>query len=202
MKTCTTILKSPFLLVSVVALCVLFPASIYPIGIGAGVGGLGTGRPGADDENSRFPIKVRLEGFLQYMPAVSQRSKLDVVTLGIARYGEQYPFVVVAIEAVDLPRLTPRRLLGIVKKWQLNFDIVGPEDLLSEVAQALPGTPLTIVGFLTPRKRLFQLWSVEGFGFDMPGSETQAELLLQKDPASPPVEGGEENDQNDLLPLD
>ena len=154
----------------------------------------GNGEPGADDENSRFPIKVRLEGFLQYMPAVSQRPELDVVTLGVARYGEQYPFVVVAIEAVDLPRLTPRRLLGIVKKWQLNFDIVGPEDLLSEVAQALPGTPLTIVGFLTPRKRIFQLWSVEGFGFDMPNSERQAELLLKKEPESLPAEGSTEDD--------
>ena len=205
MKTYAAVLKSSLLVIFVVTLCVLFPASIYPIGVGTGVGGLGTGRPGAGDENSRFPIKVRLEGFLRYMPAVSQRPELDVVTLGITRYGEQYPFVLVAIEAVDLPRLTPRRLLKIVKKWRLNFDIVGPEDLLSEVAQSLPGTPLTIVGFLTPRKRTFQLLSVEGFGFDMPGSETQAELLLQKEPASPPVEGGEENDQNDqddLFPFD
>ena len=205
MKTCAAVLKSPLLLVFVVTLCVLYPASIYPFGVGTGVGGLGTGKPGAGDESSRFPIKVRLEGFLRYMPAVSQRPELDVVTLGIARYGEQYPFVLVAIEAVDLPRLTPRRLLRIVKKWQLNFDIVGPEDLLSEVAQALPGTPLSIVGFLTPRQRKFQLWSVEGFGFDMPGSETQAELLFKKEPASPPVEGGTESDQNDqgdLLPLD
>ena len=206
MKTYAAVLKSPLLLVSVVTLCLLCPASAYPQGFGGpGFGGLGTGRPGAGDENSRFPIKVRLEGFLRYMPAVSQRPELDVVTLGITRYGEQYPFVLVAIEAVDLPRLTPRRLLKIVKKWRLNFDIVGPEDLLSEVAQSLPGTPLTIVGFLTPRKRTFQLLSVEGFGFDMPGSETQAELLLQKEAASPPVEGGEENDQNDqddLFPFD
>ncbi len=205
MKTYAAV-QSSLLLVSFVTLCLLCPASAYPQGFGGpGFGGLGTGRPGAGDENSRFPIKVRLEGFLRYMPAVSQRPELDVVTLGITRYGEQYPFVLVAIEAVDLPRLTPRRLLKIVKKWRLNFDIVGPEDLLSEVAQSLPGTPLTIVGFLTPRKRTFQLLSVEGFGFDMPGSETQAELLLQKEPASPPVEGGEENDQNDqkdLFPFD
>ena len=205
MKTCVAVLKSSLLVIFVVTLWVLFPASTHPFGVGAGVGGVGTGKPGAGDESSRFPIKVRLEGFLQYMPAVSQRPELDIVTLGITRYGEQYPFVLVAIEAVDLPRLTPRRLLKIVKKWQLNFDIVGPEDLLSEVAQALPGTPLTIVGFLTPRKRTFQLWSVEGFGFDMPGSETQAELLLKEEAASPPVEGGEknyQNDQNDLLSFD
>lgn len=205
MKTCASVPKSSLLAIFVATLCVLFPASTYPFGVGAGVGGVGTGKPGAGDEGSRFPIKVRLEGFLRYMPAVSQRPELDVVTLGIARYGEQYPFVLVAIEAVDLPRLTPRRLLKIVKKWRLNFDIVGPEGLLSEVAQALPGTPLTIEGFLTPRQRKFQLWSVEGFGFDMPDSETQAGLLLKKEPASPPVEGGAERDQNDrgdLLPLD
>ena len=202
MKICAVVLKLPIPVIFVATLCVLFPASTYPFGVGAGVGGVGTGKPGASDENSRFPIKVRLEGFLRYMPAVSQRPELDVVTLGIARYGEQYPFVLVAIEAVDLPRLTPRRLLKIVKKWQLNFDIVGPEDLLSEVAQALPGTPLTIVGFLTPRQRKFQLWSVEGFGFDTPGSEAQAEILLKQEPASPPIQGVEESDQSDLLPLD
>lgn len=197
MKTCAAVPKSSLLAIFVATLCVLFPASTYPFGVGTGVGGLGTGKPGAGDESSRFPIKIRLEGFLRYIPAVSQRPELDVVTLGIARYGEQYPFVLVAIEAVDLPRLTPRRLLKIVKKWQLNFDIVGSEDLLSEVAQALPGTPLTIVGFLTPRQRKFQLWSVEGFGFDMPGSETQVELLLKKEPTSPPIQGVEENDLSD-----
>lgn len=109
MKIYAAVLKSSLLVIFVVTLCVLFPASAYPFGVGTGVGGLGTGRPGADDESSRFPIQVRLEGFLQYMPAVSQRPELDVVTLGITRYGEQYPFVLVAIEAVDLPRLTPRQ---------------------------------------------------------------------------------------------
>ena len=197
MKTCAAVLKSSLLAIFVATLCMLFPTSTYPFGVGTGVGGLGTGKPGASDENSRFPIKVRLEGFLRYMPAVSQRPELDIVTLGITRYGAQYPFVVVAIEAVDLPRLTPHKLLKIVKKWKVNFDIVGPEDLLSEVAQSLPGTPLTIEGFLTPRQRRFQLWSVEGFGFDMPDSETQAELLLKKEPASPPIQGVEESDLND-----
>ena len=201
MKTYAAVLKSPILHVFVIIFCLLCPVSAYAIGIGTGVGGLGTGRPGADDEGSRFPIKVRLEGFLRYMPVVSQRPEIDVVTLGIARYGEQYQFVLVAIEAVDLPRLTPRRLLKIVKKWQLNFDIVGPEDLLSEVAQALPGTPLTIEGFLIPRKRRFQLWSVEGFGFDMPDSETQAELLLEQEAASSPVEGGTKSNRNDHIDL-
>ncbi len=71
MKTYAAVLKSSLLVIFVVTLCVLFPASIYPIGVGTGVGGLGMGRPGAGDENSRFPIKVRLEGFLRYMPAVT-----------------------------------------------------------------------------------------------------------------------------------
>ena len=43
---------------------------------------------------------------------------------------------------------------------------------------------------------------VEGFGFDMPGSEKQAELLLEKEPASLPGEGSQEDDQDELLPLD
>ena len=149
-------LKSTLLLVPVVTICIFCPSFAYPqAGIGTGFGGLGTGRPRPDSENSRWPIQVKLEGFLHFMPAASQRPELDVVTLGIRRYRAEYPFVLVAIEAVDLPRVTSRRLLKIVKKWQVNFDIVGPQDLLSEVAQALPGTPLTIVGYLTPRKRSF-----------------------------------------------
>lgn len=159
MRTCGLIV-----LVVITGLCLLFPALLYPFGVGAGVGGIGTGKPGADDENARTPIQIRMEGFLRYQPAMSQRPALDTVTLGIARYGAQYPFVVVAIDAVDLPRLTSRQLLGLVNKWQLQFDIVGPESLLSEVAQALPGTPLTIVGYLSPRHRRFQLWRVEGMG--------------------------------------
>ena len=122
MKTRTATLKSLLLLVPVVTIGIFYPVAVYSQAAGGtGLGGLGTGRPGADDENSRFPIKVKLEGFLRYMPAASQRSELDIVTLGIARYGEQYPFVLVAIEAVNLPRITPRRLLKIVKKWQTQF---------------------------------------------------------------------------------
>ena len=55
MKTCA-VLKSPIPVIFAVTLCVLYPASVYPIGIGTGVGGLGTGKPGASDESSRFPI--------------------------------------------------------------------------------------------------------------------------------------------------
>ena len=186
------------------AIGLLYSSFAYPwaAGGGASITGMGVGKPGSDSESSRYPIQVKLEGFLHFMPAASQRSELDVITLGIARYGEKYPFVLVAIEAVDMPRVTPRRLLRIVKKWQLNFDIVGTKDLLSEVAQALPGTPLTIVGYLTPRNRRFQLWRVEGFGFDMPGSEQQAELLLEKEPVSSSIAEEEGNDQDTLLPLD
>lgn len=207
MRTLGAALKPTMLLVPVVAICILCPSFVYPQSV-PGTSGAGVGRPGAGGENSRWPIQVKLEGFLHFMPAASQRPELDVVTLGITRYGDTYPFVLVAIEAVDLPRITQRQLLKTVKKWQVNFDIVGPKDLLSEVAQALPGTPLTIVGYLTPRKRRFQLSRVEGFGFDMPGSEQQAELLLEKEPASPPVEESaedgqdERNELEELFPLD
>ena len=101
------------------------------------------------------------------------------MSLRVAKYGETYPFQLVNISAVDLPRVTQRQLLRLVKKWQVNFDIVGTNELLSEVAQALPGTPLTIVGYLTPRYRRFQLSRVDGFGFDQSDSLEQAQLLIK-----------------------
>ena len=68
---------------------------------------MGVGKPGADSETSRYHIQIKLEGFLHFMSAASQRPKLDMLTLDIAQYGAQYPFVLVAIEAVDLPWITP-----------------------------------------------------------------------------------------------
>ena len=209
-------LTSTLLLVTVVTIGSLFPAAAYPFGasMGSGFGGVGTGKSGTGDENSRWPVQVKLEGFLHFLPAASQRPELDMVTLRISRYGETLPFALVAIEAVDMPRVTPRRLLKIVQKWQVNFDIVGPKDLLSEVAQAMPGTPLTIIGYLVPRKRTFQLTSVEGFGFNTPGSEQQAQLLLEKETSPPGAgsveaggqeggqEGGQDFDEDQVLPLD
>jgi len=196
-------LTSTLRFVTVVAIGCLFPAAAYPFGgVGAGVGGVGTGGSSAGAENSSWPIQVKLEGFLHFMPAASQRPELDQVTLQIAKYGEILPFALVAIEAVDLPRITARRLLKIVQKWRVNFDIIGPDRLLSEVAQAMPGTPLTIIGYLVPRRRTFQLWSVEGFGFETSGSEQQAELLLKKGVVSPRAGSMEADGQDKVPPLD
>ncbi len=204
-------LTSTLLLVTVVTIGTLFPSAAYPFGAtGLSGGGAASGAPGAGNENSRWPVQVKLEGFLHFLPAASQRPELDTVTLKIAKYGETIPFALVGIEAADMPRMTPRRLLKIVQKWKVNFDIIGPSDLLSEVAQAMPGTPLTIIGYLVPRKRTFQLTSVEGFGFDTPGSKQQAQLLLEKEALPPGAgsieaggqEGGQDFNEDQVLPLD
>ena len=143
---------------------VLFPSLAHAIsGAGAGGAGFGIGKSTGEAESSRFPIRVKLEGFLHYKPQHSSQETLDVVSLRIAKYGATYPLHLITIAAVDMPRVTQRQLLRLVKKWQVNFDIVGTKDLLSEVAQSLPGTPLTIAGYLTPRYRRFQLSRVDGF---------------------------------------
>ena len=188
----------------------LLPAMLLPSlasaisGVGGGSAGFGVGRPSGDAESSRFPIQVKLEGFLHYKPQFSTQKVLDVVSLRVAKYGETFPFQLVNISAVDLPRITQRQLLRLVKKWQVNFDIVGTSELLSEVAQALPGTPMTIVGYLTPRYRRFQLSRVDGFGFDESASVEQAQLLIKPVADSPreaePIK--EENLESAIFPID
>ena len=55
-------------------------------------------------------------------------------------------------------------ILQQVGKYAVDFDLVGPRNLLSKVGQAEPGTPLMIVGFFTQRNRKLQLESVDVVG--------------------------------------
>jgi hypothetical protein len=158
---------------------------------GGMAGGVGVGRPSASAGTSRFPIEVKLSGFLHQKPY--EQETLAQLTLGITAYHETYPFEVVSLEAVHQPRLTPQKILLMIQKWQVNFDLVGPKEVLSQVAQSLPGTPLTITGFLTPRNRKFQLISVDLFRLDGRSSPV-GKIPLSVEPQEKIPEGEEDKE--------
>ena len=87
-----------------------------------------------------------------------------VLKLGISTFGETYQFELIKAESVDDQQIGEAAILQQVGKFAVDFDLVGPRNLLSKVGQAEPGTPLTIVGFLTQRNRHLQLESVEVVG--------------------------------------
>ena len=123
--------------------------------------GIGASRP--ESEYSRHPLKVKLSGFLNTKP---EEESVAVIHLGIAAYQESYQFEVITLEAVDRERVTPEALLRPTKNRAVAYQLTGPKELLSKVAQSQPGTPLTIVGFLRQREGEIQLLSVDVVGFE------------------------------------
>lgn len=121
--------------------------------------GLGGDNPESD--TSRTPFRIKLSGFINTRP---EENSVAVVTLGISKYRETYQFEVVTVEAVDNPRVSQSAILQQVGKHQVDFELVGPQGLLSKIAQAPPGTPLAIVGFFQQRNRNLRLESVEVIG--------------------------------------
>jgi len=113
------------------------------------------------DENSSTPMKVKLSGFINTKP---DEKSLAVLKLSIAMYRETYLFEVVKFEAVDRERVTTRALLENTEEHEVAFELAGPKELLSKVAQAEPGTPLALTGFLQQRERRIQLTDVEVIG--------------------------------------
>ncbi len=71
-----------------------------------------------------------------------------------------------AVEAPDYSQLSPKAILRQVGKYDVDFNLIGPKDLLSKIGQAEPGTPFAIVGFFTPRDRSLRLDSVSVVGMD------------------------------------
>ena len=86
------------------------------------------------------------------------------IALGINSFGETYQFELIKAEAVDDKQIGEMAILQQVGKYAVDFDLVGPRNLLSKVGQAEPGTPLTIVGFFTQRNRKLQVESVDVVG--------------------------------------
>jgi hypothetical protein len=128
--------------------------------------GVGFSHPEA--ETSRMPLKVKMNGFINTHPEEATlktgEDSIRVINFSIGIYRETYQFEVVSLEAVDRARITPRALLEPADKRNVIFDVTGPGDLLSKIAQSEPGTPLAITGFLQQRERRMQVTDVEIIG--------------------------------------
>ena len=108
---------------------------------------------------SRTPFKVRLTGFLH--TSTKQQAMLGLVTFDISSLNKSYLFALATLEAVDQPRISLRKILRTIRRYENNFDVVGPSQLLSRIANAEPGTYITLTGFLTLRNRRLQIVAVE-----------------------------------------
>ena len=120
----------------------------------------GVGGDSPQSDNARMPFRIKMTGVINPEAAEGGR----IVKLGIIDFNETYPFEIVKVEALDNPHVTDRAILQQVGKYAVDFDLIGPRELLSKVGQANPGTPLTMVGFFTQRKRKLQLESVDVVG--------------------------------------
>ena len=114
-----------------------------------------------DREECRGPLKVKLRGFLSTKP----EGDSTLIKLGIGMYRETYQFELVSIEGVDRERVTAQQILDPTETREVAYDLTGPKELLSKIAESEPGTPLTITGFLQQRERKIQVTEVEILGF-------------------------------------
>ena len=142
---------------SLVSLCVLASATAQiPVpGLSFGVGG-----DNPSSEDSRTPFMVRFKGFINSRP---DPSSLAVVSMGIAKFNETYQFEVVEVRAVNLPKhiVTSRHILQQTGRYSIDYNLIGPSDLLSKISQAQPGTPLQIEGMFQQRRRRLTLMKVD-----------------------------------------
>lgn len=116
-----------------------------------------------DSENRREPFKIKMNGFLNSLP---DAQSLGLVTLGIRSFNETYKFDISSLEAPDYPQLSSKSILRQVGKHDVDFNVIGPRDLLSKIGQAEPGTPFAIVGYFTPRDRSLRLESLSVIGLE------------------------------------
>ena len=135
-------------------------------------------------ENSRTPFELHMTGMLN--PAREHNAEpqaeaegatteatsawaeqtyvkkgIAVVTFCITKFRATYQFTILQLEAPGYTQLSPSQILQKVGKRKCDFDVIGSSALLSKVAQAPPGTPLTIVGMYVQYDQRFQLVSVD-----------------------------------------
>jgi len=142
-------------------------------------------------ENARTPFQVRFKGFINSRP---DPDSLALVSLGIAKYSETYQFEVIEVKATTLPEhiVNSRQILQQAGKYDVDYNVIGPTDLLSKIAQAQPGTPLQIEAMFQQRRRKLTLLSVEQINIVKEGDPTKA-LVREGDSAKvEPAEPAEE----------
>ncbi|HXG18455.1 MAG TPA: hypothetical protein VNN62_05210 [Methylomirabilota bacterium] len=121
--------------------------------------GVGAGENGSSD-TSRTPFRIKLSGFLNTRPEEGARG----IKLGISAFQETYDFELIKAEAVDDPHISQTAILQQVGKYPVDFNLIGPRELLSKIGQSEPGAPLLLIGFFQQRNRTLQLQSVEVIG--------------------------------------
>ena len=131
-------------------------------------------------ENARTPFQVRFKGFINSHP---DPDSLALVSLGIAKFSETYQFEVIEVKAVNHPEyiVNSRQILQQAGKYNVDYNVIGPSDLLSKIAQAQPGTPLQIVAMFQQRRRKLTLLSVEQVTIVREDDPTKA-LVRESDP--------------------
>jgi hypothetical protein len=125
--------------------------------------GVGVGSSKPEHEGSRQPLKVKLSGFINTKP---EEGSLGVITLGISTFRETYLFDLTNVEAVDRERISAQAILNPTEGREVAYDLTGPRNLLSKIAQSQPGTPLAITGFIQQRERKMQVTEVQVIGFE------------------------------------
>jgi hypothetical protein len=148
-------LKATLIVLLALAMIALLSVSTF-----AQAPGVGYSRPEA--ESSRTPFKIKMSGFINTQP----EDENSAIKFSIGIYRETYQFEITSIEAVDRERTTARAIIDPTEHREVAFDMTGPKNLLSKIAQAQPGTPLAITGFLQQRERKIQVTEVEVIGFE------------------------------------
>jgi hypothetical protein len=145
---------------TVIALLVFGMISLLRVSALAQTPGVGFSHPEA--ESSRTPFKIKMSGFINTQP----EDEKSVIKFSIGIYRESYQFELTNVEAVGRERTTARAIIDPTEHREVAFDITGPKSLLSKIAQAQPGTPLAITGFLQQRERKIQVTEVDVIGFE------------------------------------
>jgi hypothetical protein len=128
------------------------------------MGGLPGAGESADSENSRVPFKLILEGVLN--PTLESEHNLATLQMTVRGFREYYQFAVRRAEVPEFPQTSPKEVLASLEKYKVQLKALGDKELLSRIGQALPGTPMRVVGFFTRRYRELQVVDVEVFGTD------------------------------------
>jgi hypothetical protein len=118
----------------------------------------GVGGENVESESSTIPFKIQLKGIINGTP---EENTLGRVMLEIGTYHEKYDFDVTEAKALDNAGITSYAILQKYKQGKQNINLTGSEYWLSKIGQAIPGTPLTITGFLRQRSGTLQLIRVE-----------------------------------------
>jgi hypothetical protein len=145
---------------TVIALLVFGIISLLRVSALAQTPGVGFSHP--ESESSRTPFKIKMSGFINTQP----EDENSVIKFSIGIYRETYQFEMTSVEAVGRERTTSRAVIDPTEHREVAFDLTGPKDLLSKIAQSQPGTPLAITGFLQQRERKIQVTEVEVIGFE------------------------------------